>query len=237
MDPNKTWIDAPKQRSAPPPPSAPSEPPERPPRDRNWVGIAVVMGGIILVLCVVIGFLAYQYLQGEAPSIDFGDPTTEAVSEIGLTQTALVADIQLGLTPTLTEPPPPTDEPTPAPPTDTPPPSLTPTETLVPTSSIPLFTANQALLCRQGPSTIYKDVRTLDAGIATPILGKGISPVDGVSIWWLVEVGGLQCYVSSGFGTTEGDTSGVPTIPPPPTPTPTPTLTPTTTPTPTATPP
>ena len=74
-------------------------------------------------------------------------------------------------------------------------------------------------------------------GQTLPILGKSISPVDNVSVWYLVEIEGAQCYVSSGFGTVAGDPSGIPTIPAPPTPTPTPSPTPTNTPTATATPP
>ena len=97
--------------------------------------------------------------------------------------------------------------------------------------SAPIFTAAQGGFCRLGPSTIYQEVRTMNAGEMQPILGQSISPVDGISVWWEVEINGLRCYISSGLGSVSGDTSGVPVRVAPPTPTPTPTHTPTATPT------
>jgi hypothetical protein len=196
------------------------------------------MGFIIVLLCGVAAFGIWRLIQNG--TIPLGNDQTETPDPVALTQTSLIEDVQdINLvTDTPTVQPTATVEPTAAPPTDTEPPAETPTDTQVPTPSQPTFTASQAVFCRTGPSTIYQDVRTLEGGDSRPILGQSVSPVDGISIWYLVEIAGAQCYVSSGFGTVSGDTSDIPTIPAPPTPTPTstPTMTPTPTSTPTPTP-
>jgi hypothetical protein len=226
MDPNKTWIDAPK---------TPAAPPEPPKPERNWLIIGLGMGGAILVLCSVAAFLIYRLVTGTPPAPE--SPATQLAQDISLTQTALVADVQaLAETPT-PSPLPEAAEPTAPPaPTDTTAPETLPSDTPPAAAGPPTFTANQDIFCRLGPSTIYEEVRTMTGGQTLPILGKGISPVDGTSIWWQVEIDGRRCFVSSGFGVTEGDTSGVPAVAAPPTPTPTPTYTPSPTPTATSTP-
>jgi hypothetical protein len=192
------------------------------------------MGIVIVILCIVAGFGIWR-LVGNG-TFSFGGEVTATPDPITLTQTALVEDVQdtILFTETPTTAPTETVEPTSPIATSTTAPTAVPTETQPPTSSVPTFTASQAIFCRSGPSTIYNELRTMENGMTRPILGKSISPVDGTSVWYLVEIGGVQCYVSSGFGTVNGDVSSVPTIPAPPTPTPTstPTATPTATPTP-----
>lgn len=239
MDEEKTWIEQPLQRPATPqeePPLPPMPPPPPPPGSgggRNWTVIGFLAGIGLLVICAVIAFGAWRLWQSGA--LPFGPGASPTADSAALTLTALAGEVDEVLqatdTPVLepTQPPP-----TEAPPTDTEAPTDTPTETPIPTPSVPIFSAGQALFCRAGPSTIYQETRTMNAGDAAEILGRSVSPVDGVSIWWQVEINGRRCFVSSGLGTVEGDTSALPDIPAPPTPTPTPTLTPT--PTPTATP-
>ncbi|HUF39117.1 MAG TPA: hypothetical protein VMN57_11380 [Anaerolineales bacterium] len=218
-----------------PPPLPPMPPPPEPPgSERNWVPLAIVMGILIVVLCGIAGFGIWRLAQGGA--LPFGGQATETEDLVSLTLTALVEDVLDTVIFTDTPSPEPTAtvEPTAVPPTDTESPTEISTNTQVPTPSVPTFTANQAINCRTGPSTIYQNVRTMEAGDPHPILAQSVSPVDGTSIWYQVEISGAQCFVSSGFGTVSGNASEIPTIPAPPTPTPT--VTPTATATPTATP-
>lgn len=116
-------------------------------------------------------------------------------------------------------------------PTDTPEPTAVPATA---TPAVATFTLSQGAFCRAGPSGIYRDILAVDGGTVLPIKGKGISPVDNVSIWWQVEVGSTRCFISSVLGTTSGNLDSVPSVAAPPTPTPT--VTPTATPTVTSTP-
>lgn len=118
--------------------------------------------------------------------------------------------------------PQPTQEPSPQPPTGT------------ATPSAPMFTASQNMFCREGPSSVYPERRTLLTGDQVPIIGQGISPVDNSSIWWYVMMSDADCYVSDGLGSTTGELGAVPLISAPPTPTATalPTFTPGPSPTP-----
>ncbi len=238
MSNDQTYIEQPPPPRFQPPPEPPlppmPPPPEPPGRERNWIPLAIAMGILIVVLCGVAGFGIWRLVQSGA--IPLGGDSTEGPDPIALTQTALFEDVEdtVLFTDTPTSAPSATIEVTSALPTEPATVTPTPTDTQIPTPSVPTFTASQAIFCRKGPSTIYAEVRTMADGQTLPILGQSISPVDNVSVWYLVEIEGAQCYVSSGFGTVEGDLSDVPTIPAPPTPTPT--LTPTPTATPTATP-
>jgi hypothetical protein len=239
MSNDDTYIEDQPRFTPPPeqPPLPPMPPPPEPPGSgRNWVPLAVVMGLVIVVLCGVAAFGIWRLVQNGDGL--FGSDQTETPDSVALTQTALIEDVQDTILATDTAVPAPTDppEPTAALPTDTTAPTAIPTDTQVPTPSQPTFTASQAIFCRTGPSTIYEERRTMEGGMTRPILGQSVSPVDNVSVWYLVEIDGAQCYVSSGFGTVAGDASDIPTIQPPPTPTPTPSPTPTATPTATPTP-
>jgi len=237
MSNDDTYIEDQPRFTPPPeqPPLPPMPPPPEPPgSERNWVPLAIVMGLVIVVLCGVAAFGIWRLVQNGDGR--FGGDQTETPDPVALTQTALIEDVQDTILATDTAIPAPTDppEPTAAPPTNTTAPTAIPTDTQVATPSQPTFTASQAIFCRTGPSTIYEERRTMEGGMTRPILGQSVSPVDNVSVWYLVEIDGAQCYVSSGFGTVAGDASDIPTIPAPPTPTPspTPTATPTATPTP-----
>lgn len=241
MSNDNTFIEPPPPPRFQPPPEQPPLPPMPPPPgppggERNWLPLGILMGLLILILCGLGGFGIWRlYQSGAFPA---GEEPTATDDPVALTQTALFEDVQdtVLFTETPTTAPSATLVPTAAPPTNTSAPSAVPSNTQVPTPTVPTFTASQAIFCRRGPSTIYQDIRTMQGGDTRPILGQSISPVDNISIWYLVEIDGAQCYVSSGFGTVNGNLSGVPTIPPPPTPTPTSTPTPTATPTATPTP-
>ena len=101
------------------------------------------------------------------------------------------------------------------------------------TPAQPTFTALKNMFCRTGPSAVYEERRTLATNEQAPIIGRGISPVDNASVWWLVDKGNAECYVSDGLGRTEGDLSDVPFILAPATPTATPPATVAATPSPT----
>ena len=240
MSNDDTFIEQPPPQQPPPsePPSLPPmPPPPGPPVRKRTTGLlAAIIGGVILILCLVAGFGIWRLIQGGTFSFGGEDENPDPAA---LTQTAVAGEVQEIEILTDTPVPQPTDTqaPTDNPlPTDTALPTEIPGETFTPTSSVPTFTAAQAGFCRLGPSTIYPEIRTLNAGDSRPILGRSISPVDGVSVWWEIEISGLRCYISSDLGTVSGDTSGVPLREAPPTPTPTPTPTHTPTATPTATP-
>jgi hypothetical protein len=241
MSNDDTFIEQPSPGNQPPkpgyepPPELPPLPPMPPPPEpsgRNWVPLAIVMGLLIVVLCGIAAFGIYRLIQGGVLTPGLDD--TE-IPDIAGSQTALVEEVTdvVLFTETATLQPSATLEPTAAPATLTTAPTSVPSDTAIPTPSEATFTASQAIFCRSGPSTIYPERRTMQDGQTLPILGKSVSPVDNVSVWYLVEIEGAQCFVSSGLGTVEGDLTDVPTIPAPPTPTPTPTPTATPTPTPT----
>ncbi len=248
---DKTWIDKPplgyQEAQEPPPPPPPVLPPPPPPPERKFPRwILWLLGiGFGVVLCGAFGFLGYRLFQSGIFGLGGGgEPATPVLDGRALTQTALVESIEGALTEVIvasatlspTETPAPDDTATMVPetPTDTP----IPTSTVVPSPTVPTYTANQGLNCRTGPSTIYPDIRTLPAGQSAQIIARSVSPVDGVSVWYQVEIGGVMCFVSSGFGTVSGNVNDVPLVPAPPTPTPThtPTSTPTSTVTPSPTP-
>jgi hypothetical protein len=81
-----------------------------------------------------------------------------------------------------------------------------------------MFTADENSFCRKGPSTVYEDRASVNAGNTVNILGKSGPEWED---WWYVEVSGSKCWVWSGLGTTSGDLSNLPVIQAPPTPTPT----------------
>lgn len=239
MNDQDTWIEQPANQPQGQNPDLPPLPPPPPPPGsgggRKWLLIGGLLGLVILALCVVAGYVGWRFYQGD-PIALFGE--AEATDPApGQTQTALAeavtAIVLASETPAPTETEP---LPTLSLPTDTPAPVEAPTDTLVPSPAVPVFTASQALFCRLGPSSIYQELRTMNAGDSQPILGRSTSPVDGTSTWWQVEIDGRRCFVSADLGTVAGDPSSVPFVNPPPTPTPTPTATPTFTPTPTATP-
>jgi hypothetical protein len=243
---DKTWIDKPplgyQDQQDPPPPPPPPLPPPPPPPERKfprWI-IWLLAGGFGIVFCGALGFFGYRLYQSGIFGLGGGTaPATQVMDDRALTQTALVESIEGALTEVVvasaTLPPAATPVPTDTaaatePPTQT----AVPTSTLTPTPAVPTYTVSQGVFCRTGPSTIYPDVRTMEAGQSSQIFARSISPVDGVSVWYQVQVGGLLCFVSSGFGTVSGNLNEVPLIAAPPTPTPT--RTPTATPTSTATP-
>ncbi len=239
MSDEDTWIEPkpqpPPGAEPPEPPLPPLPPPPDPSAGRSRPGLllGLGMGALILVLCAVAAFAVYRLVAGGS----FGPgPSADDLQ----TQTAEALEPLPSATapPTLPPQPTATSAPTTLPPTETTGPEDSPTPPPPPTASAPIFTAGQALFCRSGPSSVYPEVRTMNAGDATPILGQSVSPVDGFSIWWQVEVNDRLCFVSSDLGSVEGDLSGIPILAAPPTPTitPTPTVTPTATPTSTPTP-
>ncbi len=212
--------------------------------ERRWLTCAVI--GVLLLLAVVCGaavtMLAANQLgtfslqpratQTPVPFDPLDQTLTAISSEVTLTSPAFEA--------TATPEPDPdqpeataTTDPAEFFPSDTPAPTAQPPTA---TSDVPMFTLSQGAFCRDGPSTIYRDRIAVQAGETLPISGRGISPVDNVSVWWQVRVGALACFISSTLGTTSGNLATVPDVPAPPTPTPTSTATQTSTPTLTLTP-
>ncbi len=209
--------------TTPPPAAGPAVEPDRPPARAvpgswsNKRGLAIIAAVIALLLCTMVfgGIYAVFYYFTDAGAHPDSVATSVALS---LTETA-----QARPSPTRTATVPATA--TALPETIVPREPLTATGTSTAAAQSPRFIAAQNLFCREGPSAVYLERRTLNAGDAAPILGKGVSPVDDQSIWWLVEFNGAQCYVSSVLGSTEGNLDGLPEIAAPPTPTQTPTAT------------
>ncbi len=165
---------------------------------------AVIVVGIILCLLVGGAFAAF-YLWGNG---GLAAPVPSPVAQVVIFTATLPQELQAPMP----------VQPAAAEPTAT----LRPTEAGLPPSTAtlgpPMFTADKNSFCRKGPSTVYEDRTSIDAGNAVKILGKS-GP--GWEDWWYVEVSGSKCWVWSGLGTTSGDLSNLPIIQAPPTPTPT----------------
>ena len=241
MDNDQTFIEQPKPgsgknlrselESLPPMPPAP-EPPGKG-GGRRWLLRELIIGLVVILVCLGGGFALWQSARSGLLPMSIVPTITPNAEKLGLTAEALAAE--QALLPTGTATPEPTLEPTatlPAP-TDTAEPTQPPTDTPVPTLAAPVFTTAQALFCRQGPSATYDIGRALNEGQSFPIVGRSVSPVDGTSVWWQIDLGDRLCFVSEALGSASGDVDGLEVIPAPPTVTPTPTSTPTQTPTPT----
>lgn len=93
-------------------------------------------------------------------------------------------------------------------------PILTTTPTLTPTAIVPIVTATQDANCRMGPSTGYGVTNSLLAGQTAPITGRNAD-----SSWWVINIGGSECWIWGELVIVGGDTSQMPVITPPPLPT------------------
>lgn len=241
MDKDQTYIEPPAPGSRKTPGSnydslPPLPPPPGPPGSgggRRWLLRELVIGLVLIFVCLGGGFALWQSARSGLIPMEMIPTVTPNAAK--LSRTAEAESTELASLPTITSTPEPTLEPTTtlAPPTDTLVPTELPTDTPAPTLDAPVFTTSQALFCRQGPSSTYDIGRALNADQSFPIVGRSISPVDGTSIWWQIDLGDRLCFVSESLGSVSGDAAGVTEIPAPPTVTPTPTATPTYTPSPT----
>ncbi|NDJ61246.1 MAG: SH3 domain-containing protein [Chloroflexi bacterium] len=114
--------------------------------------------------------------------------------------------------------------------TNTPVPTLTATPRPFPTPTVCSVAATGANI-RTGPGLNFDIVGVLRSG--TLLQALGLSP-DG--IWYAVNFGGAQAWISSTVSVLLGPCGGLPVLPSPPTPTPSPSITPTFTFTPSLTP-
>ncbi len=94
--------------------------------------------------------------------------------------------------------------------TNTPLMELTTTPTLTLTPGIPTVTATQDANCRLGPSQDYGVRANLLLNQTAPIVGRNTD-----SSWWVVNIGGSECWIWDGIVSVAGDTSGTPVITPP----------------------
>jgi len=93
-------------------------------------------------------------------------------------------------------------------------PTFTATPTLTPTLGAPIVTATQDANCRLGPDTAYGVRSGLPAGQTAPIVGRNTD-----SSWWVINIGGSECWIWGQLVAVTGDTSRVPVVTPPPLPT------------------
>lgn len=99
-------------------------------------------------------------------------------------------------------------------PTATPEPSFTPTITLTPTPAFPTISVDIDTNCRFGPHVVYEYLGALMVGEVGEIVGR----VNGNESWVLINNPDRNgtCWVSTAFGTVQGDMSSVPLVEVPP---------------------
>lgn len=105
-------------------------------------------------------------------------------------------------------------------------PRLGTTHTATATLAAPVAQVDQDANCRSGPGTVYPVIGFAGAGEKLPIVGRSRDRA-----WWVVVLGGKECWISEAVVTVSGDLGGVPVRTAPATPTRTPTATPSPTPT------
>jgi uncharacterized protein YraI/uncharacterized protein YceK len=174
---------------------------------------AELPGGTCFITMAKTGWL----FSGSTPSLGYPIPVASNPSQasaVSLSMAPVTAYIPTAVA-TSTELPSSTPLPATQAPTMTATAFPTATETLTLTAAVattttpaaaPILTAgSQDVNCRYGPGVAWMVVNGLTKGESTPLLGKN---QDGS--WWMISLGGVQCWVSGLVTSVSGDTSGVP---------------------------